>query len=91
MPSSYLICYDIRCKKRLTKIHKIVLHYAVPLQFSVFYGLMAQTELTDMVHKFTLTMDKKVDDIRIYPIDGTTLKNWPKKGFSGNDQFLLLN
>jgi CRISPR-associated protein Cas2 len=91
MPRSYLICYDIRCKKRLTKIHKIVLHYAVPLQFSVFYGLMTQAELTDMTHLFTLTMDEKADDIRIYPIYGSTLKDWPKKGFVGNDKFLLLN
>lgn len=91
MKLSYLICYDIRCKKRLVKVHKIAIHYGVPLQYSVFYALMTKIELGVLVGKFNKVIDAKSDDIRIYPIQGSTLEDWPKKGFSGNDKYLLLN
>ncbi|PKI12724.1 CRISPR-associated endonuclease Cas2 [Colwellia sp. 12G3] len=91
MPQSYLICYDIRNPKRLQKVHKVIIHYGVLLQFSVYYGLMEQHTLKEMVDKLITIINDKEDDIRIYPIHGSTLENWPKEGFSGNDKFLLLN
>ncbi|MFT5815088.1 MAG: CRISPR-associated protein Cas2 [Psychroserpens sp.] len=91
MQKSYLICYDIRDAKRLLRVHKVVIHYGVPLQFSVYYGLLEQHTLTEMVEKLIAIINDKEDDIRIYPIQGSTLENWPKPGFSGSDKYLLIN
>ena len=89
MLQPYLICYDICNAKRLQKVHKIVICYSVPLQLSVYYGLLKQATLSEMIVKLQKIINDKEDDIRIYPIQGTTLKNWQKSGFSGNDKFLL--
>jgi CRISPR-associated protein Cas2 len=87
---SYLICYDICNAKRLQKIHKVVIHYAVPLQYSVYYGLLTAAERDQMVNKLQQIINDQADDIRIYPISGTTLADWPKIGSEGGDKFLLI-
>jgi CRISPR-associated protein Cas2 len=90
MMSSYIICYDIRCAKRLQKVHKIAVKYATPLQFSVFYGLMTKSTFVEMLAKLKKTIEPTKDDVRIYPVKSTTLAHWNKQGFSGDNQYLLL-
>ena len=87
---SYIICYDIRCPKRLQKIHKTAIRYGVPLQFSIYYGLLSVQEHSAMKKKFLEIINEKEDDIRIYPISGSTLADWPKIGSDGGDKFLLI-
>lgn len=87
---SYIICYDICNAKRLQKIHKVVVHYAVPLQFSIYYGLFNTTLRDEMIDKLQQIINEKEDDIRIYPISGSTLADWPKIGSEGGDKFLLI-
>ena len=87
---SYIICYDIRCPKRLQKIHKAVVHYGVPLQYSIYYGLLTFEECDEMVEILSNIINKDEDDIRIYPIPGSTLADWPKIGSEGGDEFLLI-
>ena len=91
MKKPYLICYDISCPKRLQKVHKLTVHYAVPLQYSVFYALITMQQIKEITTKFEQIIDETKDDIRIYPIDGTTLANWQKRGFEGDDHFLRIS
>ena len=65
----YLICYDIRNKKRLSKIGKIVEAEAIRIQRSVyFYEKMSKKELDILIEKVLKIFDEKVDDLRIYTI-----------------------
>ena len=65
----YLICYDIRNKKRLSKIGKIVEAEAIRIQRSVyFYEKMSKKELDILIEKILKIFDEKVDDLRIYTI-----------------------
>jgi CRISPR/Cas system-associated endoribonuclease Cas2 len=43
-----------------------------------------------MVNKLQQIINDQADDIRIYPISGTTLADWPKIGSEGGDKFLLI-
>jgi CRISPR-associated protein Cas2 len=65
---NYLICYDIRDKKRLVKVHNVVADCAMSVQLSVYYASLSEQQLTSLCEQLKHIIDKKVDDIRIYPI-----------------------
>ena len=53
----YLVCYDVGDDKRLRKVHKAMLGYGDPLQYSVFACMLSQREkavmlahLAEMLH-----------------------------------------
>ncbi len=64
----YLICYDIRCPKRLQRVHACIKKYAVPVQYSVFHTQMRDSQLETLKEKLQAIIDNKHDDIRIYPL-----------------------
>lgn len=68
MKANYLICYDIRDEKRLTKVHKYLKGYCLKLQYSVFYGFLSWQELCEVKEKLTELINEREDDIRIYPL-----------------------
>jgi len=64
-----LICYDIRNKKRLNKIGKIIEADAIRIQRSVyFYEQINKKELNALIDKVLKIFDEKVDDLRVYTI-----------------------
>ena len=88
---AYLICYDIRCPKRLQKIHKLAIRVAMPLQYSVFYGYLDEQQFNQLIEAFEQVMDKEKDDIRLYPVADNCLANWPLLGCKGNNKFLYID
>ena len=68
-PVPYIIAYDIREKRRLTKIHKVICSYAISLQYSVFYAELNQLQIRVLVSKLNKIINKKEDDVRIYPVE----------------------
>ncbi len=66
--NKYLLCYDISDTKRLGRIYRFVIKVAIPLQYSVFQLLVSNDELELIVGKLEEMIDKKEDDIRIYPL-----------------------
>lgn len=68
MRSNYLICYDISHPKRLRKIYNFLRRKFVHIQFSVFFGRMNYAELLDLKSELDKRINKKEDDIRIYPL-----------------------
>ena len=65
----FLICYDIADKKRVGKIGKLVERNALRIQRSVyFYEQVSKEELTFLIEKILILLDKETDDLRIYTI-----------------------
>ena len=65
----FLICYDIADKKRVGKIGKLVERNALRIQRSVyFYEQVSKEELTFLIEKILILLDKETDDFRVYTI-----------------------
>lgn len=67
---NWLLCYDIRCPKRLARVHRICRRYGVAVQYSVFYLELASHELEWLETELNSVIDTNCDDIRIYPVTG---------------------
>ena len=64
----YIRCYDIRCPRRLQRLHRYLCRHAIPVQYSVFYGVFTRTELDDIKDGIQNIINPRQDDIRIYPL-----------------------
>ncbi|QLB13192.1 CRISPR-associated Cas2 family protein [Bisgaardia hudsonensis] len=64
----YLIGYDISDEKRLQKIHRRMQKYATPIQYSVFLFEGDQHKLQECLKTILTILNKKEDDLRIYPL-----------------------
>lgn len=62
----YLVSYDIRCPKRLRKVHKLCSQSAVRIQYSVFEAHVTHAELRQLKEKIRQLIDEAEDDVRIY-------------------------
>ncbi len=64
----YLVGYDISDEKRLSKIHKVMVKYVTPIQYSVFLFEGKLSILEECIKEVFSIMNKKEDDLRVYPI-----------------------
>lgn len=71
----YIIGYDITEPKRLGKIYKKIIKFATPIQYSLFLYEGTEKELTNAMQSILNLLDKKTDDLRIYPIF-SSVKQW---------------
>lgn len=67
-PAEWLICYDIRDRRRLTRVHRCCCRYAMPLQLSVFAARLSEQRLQNLLEQLEQLIDPDEDDIRVYPI-----------------------
>lgn len=68
----YLVSYDITDKRRLSRIHKILVSWGLPLQQSVFI-VDQGTQIDLLIQKLEKVMDLREDDIRLYPLHQDSL------------------
>lgn len=68
MKASYLVCYDIADPKRLSRVFRFIKGKGLHLQYSVFLCRLTWTELLKLKEKMEGLIDKKTDDVRIYPL-----------------------
>ena len=62
----WLIAYDIRCDRRLRRVHQYVSKRAMQVQYSV-YGLEANDhDIRDILDDLRVLINSNVDDVRIY-------------------------
>ena len=66
--TEYVICYDIRCPRRLRHIHHTLKGQAVALQYSVFLFEGTELQLQRCLAQLDGLIDKQQDDIRAYPL-----------------------
>lgn len=71
----YLIGYDISNEKRLQKIHKRMVKYATPIQYSIFLLEGSEKELQHCLDDVLTIFHKKEDDLRVYPLPANA-KQW---------------
>lgn len=68
----YIIGYDISDEKRLQRIHRKMLKYATPIQYSVFLFEGTKKELQQCIDDVLTILHKKEDDLRIYPLQANS-------------------
>lgn len=68
MKANYLVCYDIRDDRRLRRVFGFTKRYGLHLQYSVFYCRFTWPELQRFKSRLAELIDKREDDIRIYPL-----------------------
>lgn len=68
MPSTrrrYLLAYDIRDRKRLSKVHTTVQGFGWAMQYSVFICDLDEIELVDLRFRLAEIIDRKVDSVAV--------------------------
>jgi CRISPR-associated protein Cas2 len=64
----YLICYDIANPKRLAKVHRRTVAFAMFVQYSVYYFEGSHETLKAALEDLQAVIDENADDIRAYSI-----------------------
>lgn len=65
----YLLCYDIKNRKRLAKVYRMVSKVMLQVQYSVYYAETMPTKIEHLVKQLEKIIDPKQDDIRVYAIE----------------------
>jgi CRISPR-associated protein Cas2 len=68
MKAKYLVCYDIRDPRRLSRVYKLLKESALHIQYSVFHSTLTWPGLLEMKEKLGRIINENEDDIRIYPL-----------------------
>jgi len=68
MKANYLVCYDIRDPRRLTRVYKLLKGIGLHIQYSVFHCSLSWPNLLELKEKLKEMIDENDDDIRIYPL-----------------------
>ena len=70
MRANYLVCYDIREERRLSRVYRFMRGRGLHLQYSVFYCRLTWQELLSLKSGLRDIVDESEDDVRIYPLPG---------------------
>jgi CRISPR-associated protein Cas2 len=65
----FLIAYDIKNKKRLVKIARMLEKRGVRIEYSVFYMEATKEEMSEFAISLASKINTQEDDIRIYIIE----------------------
>lgn len=68
MKAPYLVCYDIASPGRLGRVLRFMKGRGIHLQYSVFYCSLTWPDLLKLKEKLERLINKKEDDLRIYPL-----------------------
>ena len=68
MTTFWLIGYDITEPKRLNRIHRRMVQYATPIEYSIFLFQGSERELQQCLKDLTRLMQAETDDVRCYPL-----------------------
>lgn len=69
----FIVGYDISSPKRLARVHRAMMNFAAPIQYSIFLLEGTQAEMQRCLDRIRLLIDLKEDDVRCYQL--------PKRGF----------
>ena len=64
--TGWIVCYDIRDKRRLLRVHRHLKKWGVPLQYSVFMVEASASRLHRLMSELEDLIDTSVDDVRAY-------------------------
>lgn len=83
----WLVAYDIRSAKRLQRVHRFMVGWGRPLQYSVFAVDASDEECLHMIAGLERRIDPTVDDVRVYRLPNRG-GAWAGRG-PDRDGFLL--
>ena len=63
---TWLVAYDIRCGKRLARVHRRLRKEGATLQYSAFTVQAREAELHVLLAQIERLIDTRVDDVRAY-------------------------
>jgi CRISPR-associated protein Cas2 len=63
-----VVAYDIPNDRRRTKLYKALHNFGTPVQFSLFEGMLSDTELEQMRAKIRSIIKPRLDHVRIYQL-----------------------
>ncbi len=66
----YIIAYDIREPKRLSKVHYFLKNFSTGGQKSVYECFLTYTELLEVIRNLYKIIDMNDDRVHIFPLDG---------------------
>jgi CRISPR-associated protein Cas2 len=66
--AQWIVTYDIREPRRLRRIHRYLKSTGIPIQYSVFWVLANDMEMSSIVGNLKQLMDEDCDDIRAYKL-----------------------
>ncbi len=65
---TYLVAYDIRCNRRRSRVLDFLRNYGMPVQKSVVECELLPRELTEVRARMGDLIQRRVDQVRIYPL-----------------------
>lgn len=68
MKANYLVCYDIREPRRLTRVYQLMKGKGLHIQYSVFHCRLTWQDLLELKERLAGLIDEGADDVRIYPL-----------------------
>lgn len=66
---SWLVAYDIASPRRLARLRRWLVGFAVPIQYSVFVFTGGPGELAGLLAGLAERIDPRRDDVRLYPLE----------------------
>lgn len=63
---NWLIAYDIRSPRRLSKVHRCLKQHAIPVQYSIFVYHGNRAQLDRLLRDLASHIDATADDVRAY-------------------------
>ncbi len=79
----YIICYDSPSDKRRGQLHKLLKHYAVAVQKSVFEAFLDDQTFDQMMRKIEALMNPNADSVRIYGMSRRSQRQMKVIGWPG--------
>ena len=69
--SAWIVAYDVRQPRRLSRVHRLLKKHAVPVQYSVFWYEGTAVEVQRLFFQIAAVVDRRADDVRAYrvPLD----------------------
>jgi CRISPR-associated protein Cas2 len=65
---TFVIGYDISHPRRLQRVHRALIKYAVPIEYSIFVLDGAMREAIFCMEEVSRLIDPEEDDLRCYPL-----------------------
>jgi CRISPR-associated protein Cas2 len=65
-PANWLVCYDMKDPKRLTRVFKLLKTQGIPIQYSIFLVHASHRAIMQLEARICLLIDTKEDDVRVY-------------------------
>jgi len=64
----FIVAYDIKNKKRIAKLSRLLEKVGVRIEYSLFFIKASKDEMIEIAMKINEIIDTQADDVRIYKI-----------------------